>query len=101
MCYQVPEEDGTLVGRSFEEAFILGNSKELEKQAPKLANASKFRCNGKYYKEAEIRRKSYDIAAKITSKSDFAFDILMLDDWKTPKYIEEGLKWLAQASQSK
>ena len=101
VCYQVPEEDGTLVGRSFEEAFILGNSKELEKQAPKLANASKFRCNGKYYKEAEIRRKSYDIAAKITSKSDFAFDILMLDDWKTPKYIEEGLKWLAQASQSK
>lgn len=101
VCYQIPETGGTQVGRSFEEAFILGNSKELEKQAPKLANASKFRCNGKYYKEAEIRRKSYDIAAKITSKSDFAFDILMLDDWKTPRYIEEGLKWLAKASQSK
>lgn len=102
VCYQVPEEDGTLVGRSFEEAFILANAEILEEQASKTSHASQFRRNKQcYYTAAEIREQSYGIAGKVTSKSDFAFDILMLDDWKTPKYIEEGLKWLAQASQSK
>jgi len=102
VCYQVPEEDGTLVGRSFEEAFILANAEIFEKQASKTSHASKFRPDKhRYYTTVEIREQSYNIAGKITSKSDFAFDILMLDDWKTPKYIEEGLKWLAKASQSK
>lgn len=102
VCYQVPEEDGTLVGRSFEEAFILANAEIFEKQASETSHASQFRPDKhRYYTAVEIREQSYDIAGKVTSKSDFAFDILMLNDWKTPKYIEEGLKWLAQASQSK
>ena len=103
VCYQIPEEDGTTAGRSFEEAFILANAEIFEGQASKTSHASKFRHNKqqRYYTAVEIREQSYGIAGKVTSKSDFAFDILMLDDWKTPKYIEEGLKWLAQASQSK
>lgn len=102
VCYQIPQEDSTAVGRSFEESFILANSDELAKQAPNLANASKFRRDKKHYHTAAaIRSNAYTIAGKITNKSDFAFDILLLDNWKTPKYIEEGLKWLAQASQSK
>ena len=102
VCYQIPEDDGIAVGRSFEEAFIIANAEIFEKQASKTSHASKFRPDKhRYYTTVEIREQSYDIAGKITSKSDFAFDILMLDGWKTPKYIEEGLKWLAQASQSK
>lgn len=102
VCYQIPQEDGTAVGRSFEESFILANSEELAKQAPNLANASKFRRDKKHYHTAAaIRSNAYTIAGKITKKSDFAFDILMLDNWKMPRYIEEGLKWLAKASQSK
>lgn len=102
VCYQIPEDDGTAVGRSFEEAFIIANAEIFEKQASKTSHASKFRPDKqRYYTAVEIRAQSYDIAKKVTSKSDFAFDILMLKDWKTPKYIEEGLKWLAQASQSK
>lgn len=102
VCYQTPEEDGTTVGRSFEEAFILANAEIFEKQASETSHASKFRPDKhRYYTAVEIREQSYDIAGKVTSKSDFAFDILMLNDWKTPKYIEEGLKWLAQASQSR
>ena len=102
VCYQIPEDDGIAVGRSFEEAFIIANAEIFEKQASKTSHASKFRPDKhRYYTAVEIREQSYDIAGKITSKSDFAFDILMLDGWKTPKYIEEGLKWLAQASQSK
>lgn len=102
VCYQIPEAGGTVVGRSFEDAFILANAEILETQASGMSHASKFRRNQTtYYTAEEIREQSYDIAGKIASKSDFAFDILMLDGWKTPKYIEEGLKWLAQASQSK
>ena len=102
VCYQIPEDNGTAVGRSFEEAFILANAEELAKQASKLANASKFRRNGKgYYTAEEIQEQSYGIAEKITNKADFAFDILTLDGWKTPKYIEEGLRWLAKVSRSK
>ena len=102
VCYQIPEDDGIAVGRSFEEAFIIANAEIFEKQASKTSHASKFRPNKhRYYTAVEIREQSYDIAGQITTKSDFAFDILMLDGWKTPKYIEEGLKWLAQASQSK
>ncbi|GAH09569.1 unnamed protein product, partial [marine sediment metagenome] len=33
---------------------------------------------------------------KKVSKSDFAFDIMLLDGWDTPKYIQEGLEWLKQ-----
>lgn len=102
VCYQIPETGGTQVGRSFEEAFILANAEILATRASQMSHSSKFRHDKQhYYTDIEIREKSYDIAAKITSKSDFAFDILMLDDWKTPRYIEEGLKWLAKASQSK
>lgn len=102
VCYQIPEDSGAAVGRSFEEAFILANAEELAKQASKLVNASKFQRNGEaYYTAEEIQERSYSIAEKITNKSDFAFDILMLDGWKTPKYIEKGLRWLAKASQSK
>ena len=82
--------------------LLFANAEIFEKQASKTSHASKFRPDKhRYYTTVEIREQSYDIAGKITSKSDFAFDILMLDGWKTPKYIEEGLKWLAQASQSK
>lgn len=83
VCYQIPEEDGTTVVRSFEEAFIIANAEIFEKQASKTSHASKFRPNKhRYYTAVEIREQSYDIAGQITTKSDFAFDILMLDGWK-------------------
>ena len=89
-------------GRSFEEAFILANAKVFEKQASKLASRNAFRNDdSSHYNEEEIIEKSYEIAGNIDSKSDFAFDILMLDEWKMPKYIEEGLRWLAKASQNR
>lgn len=103
VAYQIPEENGTpRVGRSFEEAFILANAKVFEEQASKLASRDAFRNDdSSHYNEEEIIEMSYEIAGNIGSKSDFAFDILMLDEWKIPKYIEEGLRWLAEASQNR
>jgi len=33
---------------------------------------------------------------KNKKKTDFAFDIMMLDDFNVPKYIKEGLIWLSK-----
>jgi len=102
VAYQIPEENVSSSGRSFEEAFILANAKLFSEQASRLAFKGAFRNDeSDYYSETKIIEHSYDIAMSIGSKTDFAFDILMLDGWKVPKYIEEGLTWLAEASQSR
>jgi hypothetical protein len=44
--------------------------------------------------EKVIRNDSYKISSDIPKKTDFAFDMLLLNDWKTPLYISEGLLWL-------
>lgn len=95
VVYQVPEADEAPTGRSFEEAFILANPGVLLAD-PNLSCARIFRDdNGNQLKEKDISPKSYQIADRIESKSDFAFDILRLSDWETPRYIREGLSWLA------
>lgn len=90
------------VGRSFEEAFILANASVLtraaKKKDPKFVHRKCFCENGTAYPQQRICQESYEIASRISHKTDFAFDILMLDDWKTPVYIKEGLKWLASVS---
>jgi len=35
----------------------------------------------------------FEIVLKL-NKTDFAFDLLMLDGWVVPQYIQEGLEWL-------
>ena len=40
-------------------------------------------------------KQSWDLAADV-DKTDFAMKYAVLDtDWITPRYIEEGLRWLA------
>lgn len=96
VSYQIPEAGNTRAGRSFEEAFILANAKKFAEQASNLVSSKVFRnCGSEYYGETDIESKSYEIAERIDSKSDFAFDILLMEGWGTPKYIEEGLRWLA------
>ncbi|KJF16615.1 ATP-dependent nuclease [Acidithrix ferrooxidans] len=94
VAYQVPEVAGSGTGRSFEEAFILANADQLA-NATSLASKRIFTGDdGKSLSADAIRADAYEIAGRIDSKSDFAFDILTLEDWITPRYIEEGLKWL-------
>ncbi len=98
VAYQVPEEGTNAVGRSFEEAFILAN-------ADQLVTATNMSCGNAFLDEAgaaltadAVRSDSYRVAAAIESKSDFAFDILSLPSWSIPRYIQEGLEWLAPPS---
>ena len=102
VAYQIAEHSSMPVGRSFEEAFILANASVLtraaKKKDPKFVNRKYFCENGTAYPQQRICQESYEIASRISHKTDFAFDILMLDDWKTPVYIKEGLKWLASVS---
>lgn len=98
VTYQVPEQAGARVGRSFEEAFILANAEALV-AATGLSSSRVFAADdGTVLTADQVRSDSYKIAARIDSKSDFAFDILSLSEWATPNYIDEGLKWLAPPS---
>jgi len=86
-------------GRSFEEAFIIDNSKYLfqnRKSLKSIKNSLKS-----YKSESEIFNNSYKIYSFIdrnNKKTDFAFDLLTINknDWQIPTYIKEGLEWLAE-----
>jgi putative ATP-dependent endonuclease of OLD family len=95
VAFQVPDSEGGRTGRSFEEAFILANADQLS-GAVGLASVRAFVDEQGIRLTADaIRADAYTIADRIDSKSDFAFDILSLEGWVTPRYLEEGLKWLA------
>jgi putative ATP-dependent endonuclease of OLD family len=77
IAYQVPEKDGQPCGRSFEDAFM-------------LANAAKFAIDG-----ADPEQSAWDAASGL-KKSAFALKYAIEDaDWAVPRYIAEGLAWLA------
>jgi predicted ATP-dependent endonuclease of OLD family len=90
LSFQIPEDGKSVCARSFEDAFILAN-KEL------------FRVEGK--NDSEIESDAFNKAQKIigkTSKADFAikYAIERPDNWQVPKYIKEGLIWLANKAES-
>lgn len=91
VTYQIPENGETICARSFEEAFILKNSALLADNEKLVATKELFESKD----EQAVKVNSYELAEAIPSKTDFAFDIMLLGEWETPKYIEEGLLWLA------
>lgn len=86
-------------GRTFEEAFIIENNKYILQHKKKL---SSIKNNIKDYANDDgILNKSYSIYSYIDAndkKTDFAFDLMYVhpDEWDTPRYIKEGLFWLAK-----
>lgn len=90
LAYQVAEEPGERCGRSFEEAFVL--AKEFDQLTVKHSFEKHLQSP---ITPEEIAKNAYEIAGSLAGKkTDFAFDILMLDDWAVPRYIAEGLQWL-------
>lgn len=78
IAYQIPEVDGGPCGRSFEDAFI-------------LANPALFQLG-----EGDQAKLAYELAAS-QKKSTFALEHAIENtDWIVPRYIAEGLRWLAQ-----
>ena len=81
IAYQIPHSDGEACGRSFEDAFI-------------LANPNIFDIKGSSSQEME--ELAWQAAGKI-NKTDFALKFAIENtDWDVPRYIEEGLIWLAK-----
>jgi putative ATP-dependent endonuclease of the OLD family len=83
LAYEVPEVDGGPCGRSFEEAFVLANPDLFKLAATKTRD-----------REAEASEKVPPLP-----KTDFAL-VYAIDktEWVVPRYIEEGLRWLAGAA---
>lgn len=84
LAYQIPEDLGQPCGRSFEAAFMLANGHlfELVQQDP-------------LWREAVVWEK----AAEVGSKTLFALKYAIEEpNWTVPRYIAEGLQWLAAPS---
>lgn len=80
LAYQIPEIDGGPCARSFEDAFI-------------LANPDRFPLG-----DGDAATLAYDHAAE-QKKSTFALEhAIEHTDWNVPRYISEGLRWLAQGN---
>lgn len=81
LSYQIPD-DTAICGRSFEDAFILKNPSLFELEATP---------------QEELEQAVWDEAKTwANKKSEFALKHAIDNtDWNTPKYIQEGLVWLA------
>ena len=80
LTYQVPHTAGDACGRSFEDAFM-------------LANPDRFGITGQAAEERETQ--AWD-KAQAVKKTKFALTYAISEtDWIIPRYISEGLLWLA------
>lgn len=83
LAYQVPEASDGPCGRTFEDAFI-------------LANQTFFGITGAT--NDALAKAAQDKAAK-QKKSKFALTYaIQKTEWVTPRYIEEGVRWLAASN---
>lgn len=90
IAYQISEDGALPCARTFEEAFIYCNADWLIScgaELPVTANAVAGSC------ATDLVRDAYDIRPP---KVDFALDLMVTEGWQTPRYIAEGLAWLAR-----
>lgn len=81
LSFELPETANGPCGRSFEDAFM-------------LANSAIFGLTEQNRDKAETE--AYEAAQEV-KKSEFALDqALTRENWNIPRYIREGLLWLAQ-----
>ena len=97
VAYQIPEGDSEPYTRSFEDAFITANATTLAHNFNRLTAAKTFRnAVGASPTPEKIKSEAYNISKKLSNrKTDFAFDIMLMDEWAVPRYIAEGLQWLS------
>ena len=80
IAFQIPEVPGGPCGRSFEDAFI-------------LANPARFPLG-----DGDHALAAYALASD-QKKSTFALEhAIEHTDWNVPRYIAEGLRWLAEGN---
>lgn len=89
IAYQIAEDATLPCARTFEEAFIYCNADWLIRCGgglPVTASTVARSC------AADLVRDAYEIQP---AKVDFALDLMVTEGWETPRYIAEGLAWLA------
>lgn len=81
IAYQIPEENLSCCGGSYEEAFILANRDGV--------------TTTDFFKDAEKKASN---EAKKYKKTEKAIEYALEDkkEWKVPRYINEGLVWLSE-----
>lgn len=97
VAYQTSDIESGKCGRSLEEAFLLKNISIFIKSNELNASKDFFES----IKTEDFLSDSYNQTAELLSKiskSDFAFDIMLMDKWDTPNYIKNGLEWLSKQS---
>ncbi len=83
LSFQVPETESKACARSFEDAFMLANKKSFKIEDEDGIDAEK----AVFCKAAKIGKRS---------KADFAIRYATNEtEWTVPKYVEDGLLWLA------
>ncbi|MBY8868139.1 ATP-dependent nuclease [Streptomyces sennicomposti] len=97
VAYQIPEKESGVCARSFEDAFIIANAAVLARNLRHLTLKRAFvQVVGADPAAAEVEANAFAIAKRLSKhKTDFAFDVMLLDGWTVPHYIAEGLQWLA------
>lgn len=97
VTYQVPEKEAGVCARSFEDAFIIANAAVLARDLIHLELKRAFVEEvGADPGAEDIESNAFAIAERLSKrKTDFAFDVMLLEDWAVPRYIAEGLQWLA------
>jgi predicted ATP-dependent endonuclease of OLD family len=111
VAFQIRENDGEFVPRSLENAIINCNqtffkSKFItddleEKDVYKSFSFQKLKnIDNLIYMDTDRDQSEVDPSSK--QKTDFTFDLMTFDEeaakleWNVPKYIKEGLEWLAE-----
>lgn len=115
LAFQLPLSNTEKIwGRTFEEQLIYENAQYfcelLKKQSDEEIEGTLSRESNSISLRTAVEKtnlisdindltkeffenNTFDIVKKI-SKTDFAFDLLLLESWKVPAYIKEGLLWL-------
>lgn len=101
VAYQIKENDSDYIARSLEEAIINRN---------RTFFSSTYKSNGidktvadsfSLLKGKDLSKSPYELAPDSSEKTDFTFDLMVFNEseaglrWEVPRYIEEGLAWLA------
>jgi predicted ATP-dependent endonuclease of OLD family len=102
-AYQIKENDSDYVARSLEEA-IINRNKTFFNSTYKLDGVDKIvKDSFSLLKGKDLNAGNpYELAPASSEKTDFTFDLMVFNEietkckWGVPKYIEEGLVWLAK-----
>lgn len=103
VAYQITEESHSYTARSLEEATINCNKSFFSYSIDDLKVSDFFDL----LKNKDLTKEPYDLSPSSKEKTTFTFDLMTFDEeettlkWNVPKYIKEGLEWLAKNDEIK